>query len=313
MSPARLFFLFLGTVFGPALAVWIFNNRVFPESALAATIMLGICVLIAATFTWRSRKATKKTQAYCLWAHVAISASLCVNLGGHWLLAREVAAAKQGVVERHAEEDRQDERRAKEHTREMESAKAEADLIERERRRANAEAWRLSQLPRDQRQSALRPSPRTSAPPAEAPAQVAEMTGGAGKAPAETPARKLTPEEVVEKWIMFLTIMAFVDCFMSVGAGAMLGVVWEWDRNNNGIPDHLEGQIHDAISGALAHMWQAPQAPARSTVQAPVVQPTRPLVNANAPTAPVPSNGVHRSNGAPLGKARAQWWKVWRR
>lgn len=305
MSPAKLFFMFIGTVVGPALAVWIFNNRVFPDSSTPATIMLSIAVLIAATFTWRSRLTTPKTKMYCLWCHVAISGALCVNLGGHWLLAREVAAAKQGVVERHTEEDREDARREKEHAREMETKRADADLIARETRRANAEAWRLSQLPRDQRQSALRPSPRAQMAPSDATsAQVAEMTAGAGKAEGEKPHR-LTPEEVVEKWILFLTIMAFVDCFMSVGSGAVLGVVWEWDKNQNGIPDHLEGQINAAVAGVLT------QAQARA--QAPVVQPTRPLVSVNAPTAPVPSNGVHRSNGAPLGKASAQWWKVWRR
>jgi hypothetical protein len=51
---------------------------------------------------------------------------------------------------------------------------------------------------------------------------------------------RLTPEQVREKWWWFLTGMAIAKCAASVLAGAILAGVWEWDRNRDGIPDHLQ-------------------------------------------------------------------------
>ena len=57
-------------------------------------------------------------------------------------------------------------------------------------------------------------------------------------APVATP--RLTPEEVRKNWWWKLTALAFAECFASVLAGAILSGIWEWDKNKNGVPDHLE-------------------------------------------------------------------------
>jgi hypothetical protein len=37
-----------------------------------------------------------------------------------------------------------------------------------------------------------------------------------------------------------LTALAFAECFASVLAGAILAGIWEWDRNHDGVADHLQ-------------------------------------------------------------------------
>jgi hypothetical protein len=37
-----------------------------------------------------------------------------------------------------------------------------------------------------------------------------------------------------------LTALAIAECAASVLGGTILFSVWEWDKNKNGIPDHLE-------------------------------------------------------------------------
>jgi hypothetical protein len=37
-----------------------------------------------------------------------------------------------------------------------------------------------------------------------------------------------------------LTALAFAECFASVLAGAILAGIWEWDRDHDGVLDHLQ-------------------------------------------------------------------------
>lgn len=223
--------LFCFTVLLPALVVGISNFGVFPDSAIAATIMLAVTVGIAAIFTWQSGNATAKIRRYCIAADFVICLILCLNLGSHWLLAREVSAAKQGVVERHAEEDRQLEREKAKTELEIARSKAAADL-------ARAEARRLAQLPLSQRRSAAPKAEPTKAPTVQ-PMSFLPAGTAAVSVPTVTAAR-LTPDQVREKWWIWLTALAFAEVFASVLAGAILAGVWEWDRNGDGIPDHLQ-------------------------------------------------------------------------
>lgn len=225
----RKLILFCFTVLLPAVVVGISNFTVFPDSSWAATIMLIVTVGIAAVFTWQSGDATSKIARYCICADFIIAAILCVNLGSHWLLAREVSAARQGVEERHAEEDREEKRRASETERQLALKKAEADL-------QNAEARRLARLPRSERRSALiTPKPEPAKTPTLQPMTLVPlgMVTSIGSA-------RLTPEQVRESWWWKLTALAFAECFASVLAGAILCGIWEWDRNRDGIPDHLQ-------------------------------------------------------------------------
>ena len=211
--------LFCFTVLLPAVVVGISNFGVFPDSAWAATLMLIVTVGVAAIFTWQSGDATPKISRYCIAADFVIAAILCVNLGSHWLLSREVAAAKQGVEERHSEEDREEKRRADNAKRQLDLKKAELDL-------QNAEARRLRALPRSERRSAMRP-----------PEQAESWQVIPPHTPKAELKAKLSPEQVRESWWWKLTALAFAECFASVLAGAILAGIWEWDRNGDGIDD----------------------------------------------------------------------------
>ena len=203
--------IYIAAVLLPAVIVGISNFAVFPDSSAMATIMLIVTVAISAIFTWKAGDATPKISRYCILADIAIGAILSVNLGGHWILAREVSAARQGVEERHTEEDREEKR------------KAEAD--DRQLKLINAERRRLGALPREERRSVL--SARKPEPMA--------IVAAAGK-----PEQKLTPEQVRNKWWWFLTALAIAECSASVLGGLVLAGIWEWDRNHDGINDALQ-------------------------------------------------------------------------
>lgn len=242
----RKLILFCIIVLLPAIVVGISNFHVFPDSSWAATIMLIIAVGAAAVFTWQSSDATPKIARYCICADFVICAILCANLASHWILAREVSAAKQGVVERHTEEDR-DDRRAKERVeRELELKKAEAELAAANVKLQNAERRRLAQLPRSERRSSITvatPDPTKTPAPIVAPmalvppGNIAAMSASTGTKP------RFTPEQVRESWWWTLTALAIAEVAASVLAGAILAGIWEWDRNRDGIPDHLQRPV----------------------------------------------------------------------
>jgi hypothetical protein len=245
----RKLLLFVVIVLLPAVVVGISNFHVFPDSSWAATLMLIVTVAAAGIFTWQSGAATAKIARYCICADFVIAAILCVNMGSHWLLAREVSAAKQGVVERHTEEDREDKRKAAETERQLALKKAEAELAAANAALQNAERRRLAQLPRSERRSSITAPNAEPTKTAQTPALVVAPMSlvpprsvAAVSAPiAATP--RLTPEEVRKNWWLKLTALAFAECFASVLAGAILAGIWEWDRNRDGIPDHLQRPI----------------------------------------------------------------------
>ena len=229
--------IYVFTVLLPALMVGISNFHVFPDASLLATLMLVVTAGVAGVFTYFSGDATAKVRRYCILADVTICAILCVNLGGHWILAREVSGAKQGVVERHTEEDRADARKTADAQRQLALKKADLDLQREERRR-------LRLLPVAERRSTI------SAPAAEptqaTPSLIAPMSLAAAGSAVSVPivtAPRLTPDQVREKWWWFLTGLAIAECAASVLAGVVLSGVWEWDRNHDGIPDHLQRPV----------------------------------------------------------------------
>jgi hypothetical protein len=220
----RKLLLFTFTVLLPAVIVGISNFTVFPDSAWAATLMLALTIGVSAVFTWQSGNATPKISRYCICADFVIAAILCLNLAGHWILAREVSAARQGVEETHTEEDREEKRRTAETERQLKLKKADMDL-------QNAEARRLGRLPRSERRSAIQ---------ALKAAIIVEPTA----TPIEQgSARRITPKEVRDSWWWKLTALAIAEVFASVLAGAILFGIWEWDRNHDSIPDHLQKPI----------------------------------------------------------------------
>jgi len=266
MNPWRKTILFTFVVLLPAVVVGISNLHVFPDSALSATIMLLVTVGVAAIFTWQSGAATAKISRYCILADIVICIILCVNLGGHWLLAREISAARQGVEERHAEEDREDRRRIAEAERQMALKRAEAELKKADAnlqmasaRASEAERRRLAELPIEQRRERLAPrAPRASQTARAEAAPLPRLGDSATPEAAPEPAPRLTPEQVREKWWWFLTALAFAECFASILAGAILAGVWEWDRNNDGASDHPQADIERTVN-QISHAAPMPQ------------------------------------------------------
>jgi hypothetical protein len=237
----RKIILFTFAVLLPAVIVGISNLTVFPDSSLAATLMLLVTVGIAGVFTYFSGDATAKVRRYCILADVAICAILCVNLGGHWILAREVSAARQGVEERHAEEDRELQREKAKTELEIARKQAEAELAKQNAVLQNAERRRLAQLPPSERRSTLSaPKAEPTKAPTIQPMALVSGSTAAVSVPIVTSAPRLTPEQVRQSWWWFLTALAIAECAASVLAGAILAGVWEWDRDHDGIPDHLQ-------------------------------------------------------------------------
>jgi hypothetical protein len=123
---------------------------------------------------------------------------------------------------------------------------ADADLIARQTAAIREERRRLAQLPIEQRRSVLKAPPKneaTEAPKVVAtfqPLSLAPVDAKALASNVSIGAPRLTPEEVRAKWWWFLTALAIAECAASVLAGAILAGVWEWDRNHDGIPDHLQ-------------------------------------------------------------------------
>jgi hypothetical protein len=229
------------TVLLPALMVGISNFHVFPDASLLATLMLVVTAGVAGVFTYFSSDATAKIRRYCILADVAICAILCVNLGGHWILAREVSAARQGVVERHAEEDRDLEREKTKTELEIARKKADAELAAENAKLQNAEARRLARLPRSERRSVIAvATPEPTQAHASVVAPMALVSPGAAVSTPVDLKLRLTPEDVRQSWWWFLTALAIAECAASVLAGVILAGVWEWDRNKDGIPDHLQ-------------------------------------------------------------------------
>jgi len=227
--------IYVFTVLLPALMVGISNFHVFPDASLLATLMLVVTAGVAGVFTYFSGDATAKVRRYCILADVAICAILCVNLGGHWILAREVSAARQGVEERHAEEEREERRREAEAQRQLRLKEAEAELVRDQTKVIREERRRLAQLPPGERRSVLKTPPKVEA--AAAPATAATIQP-LSLAPVETPktlAPRMTPDEVREKWWWFLTALAIAECAASVLAGVV-----------------LSGVLDDGTAGAVA-------------------------------------------------------------
>ena len=253
----RKIILFTFTVLTPAIIVGVSNFAVFPDSSLPATLMLIVTVGVAGVFTYFSGDATAKVRRYSIVADFAICAILCANLGGHWILAREVSAARQGVEERHTEEEREERRRTAETERQLALKKADADLIARQTAAIHAERRRLAQLPTSERRSVLKAPPRSEgaeAPKAVAtiqPLSLAPLDGSKSLDVTSMPSaavKRLTPDEARDKWWWFLTALAIAECAASVLAGAILAGVWEWDRNRDGVPDHLQNLQPGAAS-----------------------------------------------------------------
>jgi hypothetical protein len=234
----------------PAALVAYANHKVFPDSSWIATGMIVTTCGIAGIFTVASGYATSKVRRYCLFAHLVLCIVLSANLAAHWVLSRQVSGAKQATAARHTEEDRADARRRAQVEDNLRLIESQRNLTAETTKQLRMEAVRNDSArrlgitaPRGARVST--PATAAALPSLEAPQTPTDATP------------RLTVEQVMNKWNDWLLWFAVADLLVSVVAFGICALMWEWDKNRNGIPDHLEQFI--LSQQYLAHPAQVVQ------------------------------------------------------
>lgn len=239
--------IFCCCVLAAALGVGISNYYVFYDSFWMATILLAITVGVAAVAAYYSGDATPKVRHYCIIFHLVIGSVLCVNLASHFVLARQISAAKTGVQDRHEEENRQETFRQLEAERQSKLIAEQVALAEAERKRARAESARFEAMRRmGYRGGYTGPSSAPIPAPAVEEVKAPTLPESLTKREEKREVPK-TPEQLQKEWNPWLTFWAFADVFISVLGGLILAGRWEWDRNHNGIPDNQEATFPTEI------------------------------------------------------------------
>lgn len=220
----------------PAAGVVYGNIQVFPDSYGLSVLMVVISTGVAFAFTVASNWATPHTREMIIKAHFALMVVMAVNLGAHWILAREKSAAVQVTEARHLEEDRADARadRAAERQSKLLSSlsqlgQSNAALINAERRRINALNNAGGTVPKNSYRPLEIPKINLVSP-AESDSEAAAAGTGSS----------LSVESVMEKWTPWLIWLAIADLMVSVIAYGYIGLRWEKDLNKDNIPDNLQ-------------------------------------------------------------------------
>lgn len=232
-------------VLAPGILLAVANAQVFPESTWLATGMVLVSVGIAGIFTVASAYATPHVRRYMLFAHLALCLVMGANLACHWVLSREVSGARQSVAERRADEDRAEERRKAAVADAERLLAAQRELSQAEARRLNAEARRNYTA----RQLGLSVSPsfRRAAPP-QAPISLAPVIPELPHPAESSPV--VTVEQVMAKWNPRLIYFAIADFLVSLVAFGIALLLWEWDKDGDGVPDHRQRQTDYQALGA---------------------------------------------------------------
>jgi hypothetical protein len=235
----------------PALLTIVANNQVFPDSSWLATGMVLTTFGVAVIFAVASSYATDKVRKYVLMAALVLAVELAANLAVHWVLSREVSGAKQATTARHDEEDRAEARREAEAKRQKELMAQQKELLA-EQKALTAETARQLRYEAIRNDSARRlgiraPRGATVTTPPSAPivaptieSTVEPITEPTAKADGQIKEPPKTVEQVMAKYSGWLLVFAIIDLLSSVVAFGVCALLWEWDRNRNGIPDHLE-------------------------------------------------------------------------
>lgn len=218
----------------PGILLGMSNYRVFPDAFSMAMILLLITVGVSAMMAIYSSDGDSRIRQYALVAEALICIAMVVNLAGHWQLSREVSAAKDGVAERHTEENRQAALQAADRSQQIEVMNAQKEL-------ARQQARLLSQLPVNQRRGQaiipIVPPVVRSTPQTGIPLDATESKG---------PIRpSLNPDEIRATWNPWLTIMAYVEVGLSILGCLGLIFLKNWDGNGNGIADWKERKYQE--------------------------------------------------------------------
>jgi hypothetical protein len=234
----------------PAALVIAANHKVFPDSSWLASGMVVTTFAVAVIFAVASSFATRKVRKYVLIAALVLSVELAANLAVHWVLSREVSGAKQATTARHDEEDREEARRESEAKRQKEMLDKQRELLAEQKALA-AETARQLRMEAIRNDSARRlgiraPRGATVSAPASVSVTVPSPTAEPSASPAPPagqPAQpNMTVEQVMEKWVGWLLAFAILDLLTSVVAFGVCALLWEWDLNRDGIPDHLQAR-----------------------------------------------------------------------
>lgn len=226
--------IFACCVLAAAIGVGVSNYYVFYDSFWMATILLIITVGVAAVAAYYSGDATPKVRHYCIIFHLVIGAVLCVNLASHFVLSRQISAAKENVEDRHNEENRQDEFKQRDADRQAKLMAEQRALEDAKQKALRAEAAKLNAMRRMGYYGGY------AAPEQVAPTPAPTIATEAAAAPVkreEKPEAAKSPEQLQREWNPWLTFWAFADVFISVLGGLILAGRWEWDRNHDGIAD----------------------------------------------------------------------------
>lgn len=244
--------IFACCVLAAALGVGVSNYYVFYDSFWMATILLAITVGVAAVAAYYSGDATPKVRHYCIVFHLVIGAVLCVNLASHFVLSRQISAAKEGVEDRHAEENRQETFRQLEADRQAKLLAEQRALAEEERKRLRAEAAKLETMRRMGYRGGYM-APQQAVMPAPTPTPAPALPDALTAKREEEKVITKSPEQLQREWNPWLTFWAFADVFISVLGGLILAGRWEWDRNHDGIADDQQATFPTEIDANRNH------------------------------------------------------------
>lgn len=234
--------IYFFTVLLPAIAVGISSWYVFRDSFSIAAISLVITCGVAALFTYYSGAAMAEVRRYCIIADIAICLVLVGNFCCHFIMAREISAAKESTIERHFEEDRGEVFKNNEAARQAQLMASGAQLAESQARLEKSQAVKI-----DSAKRAGLPLPKIAPSSSSFSLPTMPSISGTSAAPAapkaEGAGKGLSPDDVRLAWNPWLTFLAFLDVIVSVLAGAILAAVWQWDRNGDGINDALQPEL----------------------------------------------------------------------
>lgn len=244
--------VFVICVLIPSYGVWYSMPDVFPEGADMGHTSIVISCLAVLVINFMAVKATKKVRRRAQYLMIATAVCAWLQFGGHWLMKRDLSMANRSVAYQASQKLLASELADKNASRTKEVLDSLTGFNKSQAQMSNADRdlYRSTGMKR-QRTAQNAPSfdqlgilvPTVSASPVPTVAPMANglTMGGMQQQPIskeiEVP---LTPDQVYLKWQLRLAFLALLESFIAVVGTSSLAVSWEWDRNQNNIPDDEE-------------------------------------------------------------------------
>lgn len=215
----------------PALAIAYSTWHVFRDAFPIISLLLVISVGVSAWTVVQSDEPDTRLRQAGLAAKFALAVIGFLNLGAHVQIAREMSGAKEGIVERHTEEDREQARLDAQARRDKLVAEARAAEIAAQKDAMRAEAYLNNSLPVRQRKRTVTVTATPTSDPL-APAAISTPAVGA--------VASISPDKVREGWSWWVFFLTIIESFVAVVGGAALLVMRHWDGNGNNVADWIE-------------------------------------------------------------------------